>query len=200
MSFRLRKSTSDAVTLPLACDPAVIEANGCAEIARLSAIIRSREADLEAMRTARDAGADPELDARIEKASADIDGARAQLIEAEAPLAAYRRDHDPAAIVIPDGVTLFTVRPLTAAQRLAAFEAANGKPGITAMTAYAAIAFPAAVVRVVHEGETVAIRDFLELLTSDADLITVTAELVELVRALSGLDGVGKARSAPRCG
>lgn len=99
--------------------------------------------------------------------------------------------------VVPADACLFTVRPLTAAQRVAAIEAAAGKTGASSLTAYAAVALPAAVVSVEQGGETYRIAEFLDAIADDAELIGVLTELVDVVRTMSGLDAVGKAPSAP---
>lgn len=150
MTFRLRKSTTDTLRTPLACDPAMTAAHG------------------------------------------------AEVIEAfKADRAAHLWLPD---FVVPADACLFTVRPLTAAQRVAAIEAAAGKSGGSGLTAYASVALPAAVERVEQGGEVYQIRDFLEAIADDAQLIGVLAELVEVVRQISGLDAVGKARSGSRAG
>lgn len=159
MSFRLHMSTAATVRIPLACDPAIIEAN-----------------------------------------------------TAEA-VAAYKASHDPSLITVPSDAFLFTIRPLTAAERVnaACGAGSKGQP----LVGYAAIALPAAVEKVeqrraVVEGddpdpkapkwEQFTISAFLDSMSDDIQLIEVMAELVDLVRSISGLDSLGKSPSERRHG
>lgn len=205
MTFKLRKSTADKRRIALACDPAVIAACGGAAVDRAQqyldavplAAVRARVARLGADATDADRASLAETAAVAAEARAQFSAARAEF---DAELADFRRDRDSAGYVHPPGACLFTIRPLTAAQRVAAIEAAAGKAGAASLTAYAAVALPAAVEAVEQAGETFQIGAFLDAIADDAQLIAVLSELVDVVRALSGLDSVGKAPSAPRAG
>jgi hypothetical protein len=124
------------------------------------------------------------------------------VIEANATdaLAAYAETHDPDAIVVPADAAMFTIRPLTAAERVNAVSAAAGKAGGASLTAYASVALPAAVEKVEQGGVAYPIRAFLDAIDDDSALIGVLAELVNAVRTISGLDSLGKAHSGPRAG
>lgn len=124
------------------------------------------------------------------------------MIEANAAdaLAGYAETHNPDAVTVPVDAAMFTIRPLTAAERVNAVSAAAGKSGGASLTAYAAVALPAAVERVEQDGATYTIGAFLNAIDDDVVLIGVLSELVAAVRAISGLDSLGKAHSGPRAG
>lgn len=205
MTFRLRKSTADKCKIALACDPAVIAACGGAAVDRAQqhldavplAAVRARVARLGADATDADRTSLAETEAVAAEARAQLSAARAEF---DAELADFRRHRDSVDYVPPPDACLFTIRPLTAAQRVAAVEAAAGKPGASSLTAYAAVALPAAVEKVEQGGESYRIADFIDAIADDAELINVLTELVDVVRSMSGLDAVGKAPSGPRAG
>lgn len=191
----MRKTTTSTVDTVLACDPAVVRANGGAEVESLRVGISVLPPDTPADRLAAD--------------RAELEAAKAAR---DAKLDAFRSTRDMASIVVPADACRITLRPLSAEERLtvgeAGLEVALAAKGSTDAAARAAAIRVArleaqarcarGVVRAVMvtatEGRVeVTGAELLERLTPSL-LYQAIFELSNAIARLSELDPLGKGR------
>lgn len=184
----MRRTTLAHVDTVLACDPAIERENGGREVEAARLALLALPADA--------AKADREAAEAAVKAARDAMAAR---------LHAFRVTRDMSDISVPADACKFTIRPLTAEERLAVGEAgleaafaAKGETGAAARAAAVRVArleaqarVRAGVVRAVDGGVEIPGAELIESLPPSL-LFPAIIELSGAIARLSELDGLGK--------